>query len=389
MSLMTTTTLPFLRRRTHGLAAILLILVVAVAGRPAAAFETAAREAFLIDLETGAVLLDKDADTLMPPASMSKLMTLYIAFEELASGRLSLEDALPVSEKAWRMGGSKMFVLVNSRVRVEDLLRGIIVQSGNDACIVLAEGLAGNEDDFARLMTERAHELGLEHSTFRNATGWPDPEHRMTVREIALLSRLIIENFPQYYHYFSEESFAYADITQHNRNPLLGRVSGVDGLKTGHTAETGYGVAVSAERDGRRLVLVVSGLKSEKERAEESARLIEWGFREFTNHDLFKAGDTVERARVWMGTAKDVALVIPSDLRVTLPRRARKDMKVVVRYNEPIPAPISEGDPVATLVMTAPDTEPVEVPLLAGEAVERKGLFGRLGALFSHFVFGD
>ncbi len=375
-------------RRLSRFAPVLLLLAVLGAG-PAPAFETAAREAFLIDLQTGEVLLEKDPDRLMPPASMSKLMTLYVVFEELASGRLKLTDTLPVSKKAWKMGGSKMFVRVNKRVAVEDLLRGVIVQSGNDACIVLAEGLSGTEEAFAELMTQRARDIGLSQSTFKNSTGWPDPEHLMTVREIAELSRLMIDRFPQYYTYFAETSFRFADIAQRNRNPLLGKTAGVDGLKTGHTQEAGYGLATSAIRDGRRLVLVVSGLTSEKERKSESARLLEWGFREFSNFALFEAGETVDEAEVWLGETSTVPIVIPEALIVTLKRRARRGMKVTLRYDSPIKAPIQKGAPIAKLVLTAPDTETREIELVAGETVERKGLFGRIGALFSYLVTGE
>jgi D-alanyl-D-alanine carboxypeptidase (penicillin-binding protein 5/6) len=367
----------------------LLAIFIGAWGPPAAALETPAREALLIDLVTGAVLLEKNIDDLVPPASMSKLMTVYMAFEELAAGRLKLDDTLPVSTKAWRMGGSKMFVLANDRIPVEDLLRGIVVQSGNDACVVLAEGLAGTEAEFAEQMTQRARELGLSQSTFKNSTGWPDPEHRMTVREIARLSQLIIEKFPQYYGYFAEKSFRYANITQRNRNPILGKIEGVDGLKTGHTQEAGFGIAVSAEREGRRLVLVITGLDSEKQRGAESARLIEWGFRAFSNYRLFDAGEKIESAEVWMGRDKTVPIVIPDDLTITMQRRSRRGMKVTLKYTNPIQAPVKQGDRIATLVLTAPEMETREIPLTAGQSVERKGLFGRIGAIFSYLVTGE
>ena len=367
----------------------ILAIFIGVWGAPVVALETPAREAILIDLVTGAVLLEKNVDDLMPPASMSKLMTVYVAFEELAAGRLKLDDALPVSTKAWRMGGSKMFVLANDRVAVEDLLRGIIVQSGNDACVVLAEGLAGTEAEFAEQMTHRARELGLVNSTFKNSTGWPDPEHRMTVREIARLSQLIIEKFPQYYVYFAEKNFRYANITQRNRNPLLGKTEGVDGLKTGHTAEAGFGIAVSAEREDRRLVLVITGLDSEKQRASESARLLEWGFRAFSNYRLFGAGEQIEDAEVWMGRDKTVPIVIPDDLTITMQRRSRRGMKVTLKYENPIVAPVEQGDRIATLLLTAPQMETREIPLTAGKSVARKGFFGRIGAMFSYLVTGE
>ncbi|MFQ5468362.1 MAG: D-alanyl-D-alanine carboxypeptidase family protein, partial [Kiloniellaceae bacterium] len=366
---------------TRGAVALLLgVLVFLWAVEPAGAIETKAREAIVLEMETGTVLLDKDADKTMPPASMSKIMTIYLVFERLRDGRLSLDDELPISEKAWRKGGSKMFVKVGDKVRVEDLIRGVIVQSGNDACIVLAEGLSGSEEAFAKEMSLKARELGLENSNFANATGWPDPNHWMTARDLALLAQHLIRDFPEYYHYFSETEFTYNKIRQHNRNPLLYKSLGADGLKTGHTQEAGYGLTASAVRNGRRVVLVVTGLESEKKRSEESARLMSWAFREFDNYTLFEPGEEVDQAKVWLGSEKTVPLVLPDGLKITLSRRARAAMKVKVVYDGPIPTPILEGDQVARLVVSAPDTQPIDMPLLAGASVERLGLFGRLTA---------
>jgi D-alanyl-D-alanine carboxypeptidase (penicillin-binding protein 5/6) len=363
-------------------------LTGALAASQAAAFETAAREAILIDAATGAVLLEKDADVSMPPASMSKIMTIYMVFESLKDGRLSLDDKLTVSEKAWRMGGSKMFVEVGDEVRVEDLLRGVIVQSGNDACIVLAEALGGSEEGFAQAMTERARAIGLTGSSFANATGWPHPEQRMTARDLATLALRTIENFPEYYGYYSETSFVWSDIKQGNRNPLLYKSLGADGLKTGHTEEAGYGLTGSAVQDGRRLVLVINGLSSIKVRAEESHRLIAWGFREFENYALLGAGETVEEAAVWQGESETVPLVLGEDLVVTLPRKSRSNMKVKVRYDGPVPSPIAEGQEIAALVVSAPEIADVVVPLLAGQAVERQGPVGRLFSGLKHMILG-
>ncbi len=355
---------------------------------PARAIETTASNAFLVDAETGAVLLEKNADTAMPPASMSKIMTIYMVLERLSDGRLSLEDTFPVSEKAWRKGGSKMFVEVGSRVAVEDLLRGIIVQSGNDACIVVAEALSGSEERFAEEMTARAREIGLEDSIFKNATGWPDEGHVMTARDLATLAELTIERFPEFYHYYSELNFTYSDIKQGNRNPLLYREMGADGLKTGHTEASGYGLTSSVLRNGRRLILVVNGLDSGKERARESERLIEWGFREFENYALFRAGEVVDRAQVWLGEAPDVPLVIETGLVHTLPRTARDGMRVTITYEGPIPAPVRMGQRIATLVVSAPDAETLMVPLVAGASVEQLGRFGRMSAALEHLVWG-
>ena len=374
-----------LRRLRPALAGLLAWLAAAA---PAAAIETTAREAIIVDATTGRVLLEKNADDSMPPASMSKIMTTYLVFERLKDGRLSLDDELPVSEKAWRKGGSKMFVEVGEQVRVEDLLRGVIVQSGNDACIVLAEGLGGTEEAFAAEMTRKGREIGLTGSSFANATGWPDPNQRMTARDLATLALRLIADFPEYYHYYSETEFTYAGIRQSNRNPLLYKSLGADGLKTGHTEEAGYGLTASAVQGDRRVILVLNGLESQKARSEESARLIGWAFREFGNYTLFKAGETVENAGVWLGVDPTVPLIAEQDMTVTLSRKARLDMEVTVVYDGPIPAPLEIGQQVATLVVTAPGEETVEIPLVAGAAVERLGFAGRITASVKHLIFG-
>jgi len=354
----------------------------------AAAIETSAREAFILDATTGRVLLDKNSDVSMPPASMSKIMTTYMVFERLKDGRISLDDELPVSEKAWRKGGSKMFVEVGKMVRVEDLLRGVIVQSGNDACIVLAEGLSGTEEAFAAEMTRKGHEIGLTGSSFANATGWPDPNQRMTARDLATLAARIIKDFPEYYGYYSEKEFTFAGIRQSNRNPLLYKSFGADGLKTGHTEEAGYGLTASALQGDRRVILVLNGLKSQKARSEESARLIGWAFREFGNYKLFEAGETVDEAGVWLGVDPTVPLITEQDLTITLSRKARLDMEVKVVYDGPIPAPLEIGQQVAMLIVAAPGEETIEVPLVAGAAVEQLGFFGRITAAVKHLIFG-
>ena len=378
-------------RRYIFLATLMLGVALALTARtagPAGAFETAATHVYLIDATTDTVLLEKRAREPMPPASMLKLMTAYITFSRLKDGGLSLEDTLPVSEKAWRMGGSKMFVKVNTRVSVEDLLRGIIVQSGNDACIVIAEGLAGSESAFAEEMTARGREIGLENSIFMNATGWPDSGQHMTARDVATLSKRLILDYPKYYEIFKEKNFTYNNIRQGNRNPLLYKNVGADGLKTGHTQESGFGLAASAIRNGRRLILVVNGLTSVNKRAREAERLLDWGFRNFNIYPLFAAGDTVEEIDVWLGETPKVPLVVERDLIVTLARKSRRDMTVKVVYDGPLPAPIAAGAEVAKLVVSAPDSETVEVPLIAGRDVKRLGVIGRLGAALSHLLWG-
>ena len=352
------------------------------------AIETAAKQAWIVDLETGAVLLDKDSTTPTPPASLSKLMTLYMVFERLKQGKLSLEDEFVVSRKAWRMGGSKMFVEVGRKVRLEDLVRGIVVSSGNDASIAVAEGLSGSEAAFADAMNRRAREIGLTGSHFVNATGWPDAGHVMTPRDVALLSRRLIEDFPEYYPYFAEKSFRHNGIEQGNRNPLLYRDSGADGLKTGYTRASGYGLAASAVREGRRVVLVLTGLKSARQRTSEARRLLDWAYAAFRNHTLFESGAVVETADVWLGEEDTVPLVTERDIRITLPRAARPGLEVKVVYEGPVPAPVARGTRIANLVIAAPGFETVEVPLLAGADVARVGLFRRLGAAISHMLWG-
>ena len=359
----------------------------APATTPLGPLDTAAKFAFILDHSTGAVLLEKDADALMVPSSMTKLMTAYIVYEMLRAGRLKLDQELPVSERAWRMGGSKMFVQIGTSVKIEDLIRGVIVQSGNDACIVLAEGIAGSEEQFAELMTQKARDLGLERTVFRNSTGWPHPEHRTTPRELTVLARRLIRDFPEYYHYDAEKSFKYNGIDQANRNPLVQK-NLADGLKTGHTEEAGYGLIASAERNGRRVILMVNGLDTMRARAEESERLLEWAFREFENATLFTAADVVEQAPVHLGTSPTVPLVGGRDLVVTMPRGWRNRAKVTLTYDSPVPAPVQRGTRLGTLAVSGAGVPELEVPLLAGADVARLGLPGRAMAVVTRFLTG-
>ena len=355
---------------------------------PVGPLDLGARWAVVIDYTTGAVLLDKEAEKIIAPSSMTKLMTAYLVYERLKQGQLKLTDELPVSERAWRMGGSKMFVQLGSSVKVEDLIRGMIVQSGNDACIVLAEGIAGSEEGFAELMNKKAAQLGLSASNFRNSTGWPDPEHRMSARDIASLARRIIQDFPDYYHYDSEKSFKYNGIEQENRNPLVQKGTG-DGLKTGHTEEGGYGLAASSLRGGRRVILVLAGMNSMRQRREEGDRVMDWAFREFENVTLFSANDVIEAVPVWLGSSKTVSLVSGRDLVVTMPRQWRRSAKVMVRYNTPVRAPITRGDPLGMLTVAGQGVPAMEVPLLAGADVEKLNLPGRAMAVISRYVTGS
>jgi D-alanyl-D-alanine carboxypeptidase (penicillin-binding protein 5/6) len=358
------------------------------ASSPLGPVDTLARQAILVDADTGAVLLEKNADERMPPSSMSKLMTMYVVFDMLKQGRLKLDQELPVSERAWRMGGSKMFVQIGTSVPVEALARGVIVQSGNDACIVFAEAISGSEQQFAELLNEYGRRLGLQGSNFRNATGWPDPEHRMTARDLTILARRVIADFPEFYPYYNERSFRWNDITQENRNPLLARVPGADGLKTGHTEEAGYGLTGSAKRGERRLILVVNGLPSMRARSEETERLMEWGFREFENVVLFRASDTVEEAPVYLGERRSVPLVGGRDMVLTLPRQWRRNMQVKVKYDAPVPAPIAKGQEIGRMEVSGQGVPPMSLPLIAGADVPRLGIVPRIPAVIGHWVFG-
>src|SRR3990170_4746265 len=371
------------------LAGTVLVAALLLAGPRVGAMETAAKQAFIVDFQTGAVLLEKNADEPIHPASMSKLMTLYLLFERLKEGRISLDDTFPVSEKAWALNeGSTMFVGIDTQIRVEDLIRGIVVQSGNDACIVVAEGLAGSEEAFAELMNERGREMGLTGSRFVNSHGLEDPNHKMTARDLATLAKRLIVDFPEYYHYFAEKEFVFNGIKQGNRNPLLYRNIGADGLKTGHLSVSGYGITASAERDGRRVILVVHGLGGMQSRADEATNLIEWAFREFDNYQLVKAGDVLDEAPVWYGQAETVPLTIAADLLVTLPRNARDRLRAKAVFDGPIPAPVAAGQEIGKLVISAPDVPDTEVPLVAGVAVERLGAFGRIMAAVTHLLGG-
>src|ERR1700756_2063487 len=360
-----------------------------VPANPTAGMETQATHAFVIETETGTVLLDKAADERMPPASMSKIMTAYVAFDMLKQGRAKLDDELPVSERAWRLQGSKMFVPLGGRVSIDDLLKGVIIQSGNDACLVLAEGLAGSEEAFVDLMNQKAKEIGLKDSNFTNVSGLPDPDHYMTARDLATLAIRTIKDFPEYYHYYGDTEYEFNNIKQGNRNPLLYKGMGADGLKTGHTEEAGFSLTASVKREDRRIILVLGGLPTMKARAQESERLIDWAFREFNDYRLFTVGDKVEDGDVWLGSQPKGPLTVSGVLVVTFPGRARKNMKVTVEYDHPIPAPISKGQTIGKVVVSAPDIQPKEVPLVAAANVERMDTLGRIATLAGYLVWGN
>jgi serine-type D-Ala-D-Ala carboxypeptidase (penicillin-binding protein 5/6) len=353
------------------------------------ALDTPAKHVLIVEADTNTVLFDKNAEERMPPASMSKIMTAYVVFDMLKSGRITLGDELPVSEKAWKLGGSKMFVGIGARIKIDDLLKGVLVQSGNDACVVLAEGLAGSEQDFVELMNQKAQQIGLKDSHFANVTGLPDPEEWMTAQDLVTLAMRTMHDFPEYYHYFSEKAFDFNNIDQGNRNPLLYKVAGADGLKTGHTDESGYSLIGSVLRGDRRVIAVVAGLATMKDRASEGERLVEWAFSQFNDYKLFAAGDKVDDAEVWMGNEPKVGMALQDDLTVTLPRHSRRDMKVTVVYDKPVPAPVKHGDEIGKIVVTAPDTSPIERPLYAMADVRPIGTIGRMATLAGYLIWGN
>ncbi len=380
--------------RRIALIATVLSFVLGLAAPAMAFVDTGAEHAILMDGDTGQILWQKDADTPMPPASMSKLMTLELLFQRLKDGRVKLSDKFPVSERAWRTGGSKMFVSVGSDIPVEDLIRGIIIQSGNDACVVVAEALGGTVEGFVDMMNRRARQLGLKNSHFVNPDGLPDPPGQlMSVHDLAILARHIIKTYPTYYKYFGERDFTWNKIHQPNRNYVLEKFPGADGLKTGYTDASGYGVVASAVKNGQRLILVLGGLRypdldkyssvkkdwiAEQRRGEEAARVLGVAFREFRQYKLFKPGQAVGSAKVWQGAMREVPLTVARPLAVTMQVDSRSKMKVTLHYDGPVQAPIAKGQQIGTLDVTAPDFPGMKVPVYAAEDVHTAGLFARV-----------
>ncbi len=356
-------------------------------------FESQAKEAILIDAKSGAVFYEKDADSSIPPASMSKLMTQTIVFDELKAGNLKLNQEFTISEDAWRRGGaaaggSTMYAELNSRIKLDDLIHGAIIQSANDACIAIAEGISGSEQAFTRLMAEKAKKLGLTNSTFANATGLPDPGHRMSVRDLSILARYIVTNHPDYFKIYGQPEFTWNKITQQNRNPLLKDYPGADGMKTGYTKEAGYGLVGTATRDGRRLIMVVAGLSSINDRKTEAQKLLDWGFNQFKTVELYEAGETVSKARVWGGTERWVNLITANAFKVALSPQEQGKAEVKMSYTGPIIAPIKLGQQVGTvrilvdgkIVSEMPLTTATEVP--AVDSMWKKALDSALIMVF-------
>mgnify|MGYP001206878706 FL=1 len=366
----------------------LLIVFFYINFLTASNFSSKAKYATVVDLDTGAVLYSKNATSKIYPASMSKLMTLYILFEEIQNGSLSLDTNLNVSKKAWKKGGSKMFLEPGKKVTVRDVLKGIIVQSGNDACIVIAENISGDEDSFADLMNEKAQELNLQFSNFTNSTGWPDENHYMTVSDLAILSTKIIKDFPEFFHLFKEKNFTYNEISQNNRNPLLFSYKYADGLKTGYTESSGYSLAATALKNNRRLVLVVSGLNNEKERKEETQKLFEWAYKNFINIKLFNKNEVIQQADVWIGKKAITDLYSNTDVLFTIKKIHKKKFNAKVIFNNPIVAPINKNTSYGKLIITDTIEGTIEYPLFSKEEIDKAGFFKKITTAFNYLIFG-
>lgn len=374
--------LPTLRR-------LVTATVLLLGALPAAAFETRATAAWVYDMSTHTVLMDKNADTPVPPASMSKLMTLNMLFEAVRDNRVTMDTTFAVSSRATemtRLGGSTMYLQENDRPTVRELIHGIIINSGNDACVVVAEGLAGTEDAFAALMTERGKAIGLSHSTFTNSSGWPDPAQRMSMRDLGILGKRLIDDFPEFYPIFSQTEFNYKDrapANAHNRNPLLKIAAAdwkADGLKTGHTTEAGFGLVGSAVMGDRRVIFAITGLASDKDRASESEAIVNWAFRQFTEKTVVKSGIRIAEAPVWLGAEGSVGLVPAEDVKLLLPSQVQETVTAEVIFNGPVEAPIAKGAQIAELIIHVPDLPDARIPLVAESDVAKGGFLKRLGA---------
>ncbi len=371
--------------------AIAIALAVLMSGGAARAYEANAKEAILVDITGHRVLYEKNADEHMPTSSMSKMMTIYMVFDALKAGKIHLDDEFTVSEHAWRQtykqDESSMFLPINGRVKVEDLIRGVIIQSGNDATVVLAEGIGGSEQQFMEELNDKAKQIGLTDSHFVNPHGMPDPNHYSTARDLATLAERLIVDFPEYYHFFGELEYTYNGIKQGNRNPLLYHAgSGADGLKTGHTDAGGYGLTGSAIREGRRLIVVVNGLPSMQARADDPQALLDYGFNEFKVYTLFKPGDTVEKVATWQGVQPFVQLTTDQPVAVTLSSAERKGLKAIVKLPETVKAPIADGQEVGKLVVSVPGQPDTEYPLKTTAAVDRLGFFPRIGMAIGYML---
>ena len=366
----------------------ILFLLFFFLSKPLLAIDSIAETALVMDISTGEILLDKNSNMRTFPSSMTKIMTVLVAFEKIKNGTLSLDQEFLVSKKAWKMGGSKMFIEVDKRVKVFDLLLGIVVQSGNDASIALAEGISGTEETFAIEMNNLAKKIGLTDTNFVNSSGWPNDSHYTTAKDLALLAKYTVENHPELYQMYELNEFTYNGIKQDNRNPLLLTFDGADGFKTGYTEAAGYGIVGSAERGGRRLIIVLNGLESSRSRAQESLRLMDWGFNNFELVNFFKKDELVFQANTWLGKKEKVDLVAIEDIKVSIPKAQLSSANVDVLIEEPIQTPINKGDIIANLQISYADKK-ISFPLAAGESIEQKGFFSRITSALYYIVLGS
>ncbi len=366
----------------------ILFLLFFFLSKPLFAIDSIAETALVMDISTGEILLEKNSNMRTFPSSMTKIMTVLVAFEKIKNGSLSLDQEFLVSKKAWKMGGSKMFIEVDKRVKVFDLLLGIVVQSGNDASIALAEGISGTEETFAIEMNNLAKKIGLADTNFVNSSGWPNDSHYTTAKDLALLAKYTVEKHPELYQMYELNEFTYNGIKQDNRNPLLLTFDGADGFKTGYTEAAGYGIVGSAERGGRRLIIVLNGLESSRSRAQESLRLMDWGFNNFELVNFFKKNEIVFQANTWLGKKEKVDLVAIEDIKVSIPKAQLSSANVDVLIEEPIQTPINKGDIIANLQISYADKK-VSFPLAAGESVEQKGFFSRITSALYYIVLGS
>ena len=390
-----------LKTMTRAATLVMGVIIIAVTTAPASKASsdvpTVADYVFVTDFSSGRVLMEKQHDLPMKPASMAKIMTTYIVFDRIAEGSLALSDQFVVSEKAWKMGGSRSFLQAGRSYSLDELLHGVIVQSGNDAAVVIAEGISGSEENFVAEMNMTATKLGMTNTRFTNATGWPHPELTTTAEDLGILATALIRNFPaetypNLYPIFSKKTYTLNKIKQGNRNPLLYGKSaannGVDGLKTGYTSESGYGLVASAERDGQRVIMVLNGMKSKKERSSESRRLIDFIFREYRNYNFFTSGEVIDQAEVWLGEARHVSLVLEDGFSKVLSRSERAKTELVVNWSGPVPAPIAKGQKIGELIIRTDGKTTDTLPLLAAEDVRQLGMLDRIGEALKYLIFG-
>ena len=369
--------------------AYLIFFLFCILSKNLNALETIAKQAMLYDLDTRSVIFKKNSDQLVSPSSMSKIMTIYYAFKKISDGELSLEDEFTVSRKAWKKGGSKMFVKINDKVKVEDLIRGIIVQSGNDACIVLAEGMSGSESLFSEELTELGKEIGLKNSFFTNSTGWPDPQHLMTVEDLLTLSIRTIKDFPNFLHYYSEKEFTYNGIKQLNRNPLLFTDLKSDGLKTGHTSLGGYGLVATVKKKNRRLILVLNGLNSSKDRAKEAERLIKIGLNQYENIKVTDANKKLKTLNVWGGDKKNIDIFSKEEISITVPKRIKKQISFFIKYQSPILPQISVDKPIGVFLIKKNKEILKKYDLFTNQEVRKINFFQKIAQNFKFLLFGE